>query len=385
MVSGMDRYYQIARCFRDEDLRADRQPEFTQIDLEMSFVEENDVLDLVEGMMIEAFAAVGIEAPHPFPRLSWHEAMRRFGSDKPDLRYGMELIDVSEPASKLDFKVFADAVADGGAVNCLRLEGQAENFSRKDITALESFAAEYGARGLAWSKLTAEGFTGGIAKFLADGAGDGLREVTGAQPGDLLLFVADRLSVVQRSLGELRVKLGNQLGLRDPKVFQFAWITEFPMFTQDEESGRWDSTHHPFTAPVDWEQTDFGQDTAAIRSRAYDLVLNGWELGSGSIRIHRRDVQSRVFDFLGIGEEEQQSRFGFMLDAFRYGAPPHGGIALGVDRVIALSLGLDSIREVIAFPKTTSATDLMCDAPSTVNPEQLADLHILTQAPAAKS
>ena len=382
MVSGMDRYYQIARCFRDEDLRADRQPEFTQFDLEMSFVEEDDVLELVEGMMVAAFGEVGIEVPQPFPRLTHEEAARRYGSDKPDLRFGMELIDVSELVAQSDFKVFAGAVADGGSVAGLCVEGQASNFSRKDIDALQAYAGEYGARGLAWAKVGDDGaLTGPISKFFGDEKGTALCEAMGAGPGSLMLFVADRTSVVRRALGELRVKLGGQLGLRKQGDFRFAWVTEFPMFDYNEDRGRWDSTHHPFTAPVDWDIDDFSKDTAAIRSRAYDLVLNGWELGSGSIRIHRRDVQEKIFDFLGITKEEQESRFGFMLEAFRYGAPPHGGIALGVDRVIALSLGLDSIRDVIAFPKTTSATDVMCNAPSPVAPEQLADLHIVAQTP----
>ncbi len=383
MIAGMDRYYQIARCFRDEDLRADRQPEFTQIDLEMSFVEEHDVLDLVEGMMVRGFEEVGLEAVTPFPRMSYDEAMRRFGSDKPDLRFGMELIDVSDVVADSDFKVFSGAVADGGAVAGLRVEGQADGFSRKEIDALTAFVGEYGARGLAWAKITDEGVTGGISKFFGGDAGKPLMAAMGAQPGDLLLFVADRVSVVQRALGELRLRLGTKLGLRDPKTFCFAWITGFPLFLYDEDSGRWDASHHPFTAPHDWDIEDFSVDTANIKSRAYDLVLNGWELGSGSIRIHRRDVQRRVFEFLGISEEEQQAKFGFLLEAFRYGAPPHGGIALGLDRIIALSMGMDSIREVIAFPKTTSATDLMCEAPSAVAPEQLADLHIIAQTPKA--
>jgi len=381
MVAGLDRYYQIARCFRDEDLRADRQPEFTQIDLEMSFVEENDVLELVEGMMIEGFrSGLGIEVPAPFPRLDHDDAMRRFGSDKPDLRFGMELIDVGEIAASCDFKVFSGAIESGGAVKGLCVSGAAGSFSRKDIDALAAFAGEYGARGLAWAKITEDGVTGSISKFFGGDAGAALIAAMAAVPGDLLLFVADRTAVVHRALGELRIKLGTKLGLRDPKTFQFAWVTGFPLFARNEDTGRWDSTHHPFTAPVDWD-TDLSVDTAAIKSRAYDLVLNGWELGSGSIRIHRPEVQRRVFEFLGIGEEEQQQKFGFLLEAFRYGAPPHGGIALGLDRIIALALGKDSIRDVIAFPKTTSATDLMCEAPSAVAPEQLADLHIVAQMP----
>ncbi|MEM7202817.1 MAG: aspartate--tRNA ligase [Planctomycetota bacterium] len=382
MISGLDRYYQIARCFRDEDLRADRQPEFSQIDLEMSFVEEDDVLDLVEGMVVAGFRdGLGVEVPRPFPRLDYADAQRRYGSDKPDLRFELELIDVSELAGKSDFKVFAQAIADGGQVKGLCVPGQAENFSRKDIDGLTAHVGEYGARGLAWAKITADGVTGSIAKFFGGAAGDALIEATGAAAGDLLLFVADRTEVVHRALGALRVRLGAALGLRDPKEFRFCWVTSFPMFEFHEERGTWDSAHHPFTAPDDWELEDYSKDTAKIRSRAYDLVLNGWELGSGSIRIHRPDVQQRVFEFLGISEEEQQSKFGFLLDAMRYGAPPHGGIALGLDRLIAMALGHDSIRDVIAFPKTTSAQDLMCEAPSTVAPEQLAELHIMSQAP----
>ena len=382
MVSGMDRYYQIARCFRDEDLRADRQPEFTQIDIEMSFVEEGDVLSLTEDLMIRGMSeGFGIELPRPFLRIDYEEALQRFGSDKPDTRFGMELTDVTEVAAQSSFKVFAGAVADGGIVKGLRVEGRADEFSRKDIDALATFVAEYGARGLAWAKVTAEGLTGPIARFYEGDDARVLLAPFGAVPGDLLLFVADTASTVHRALGELRVQLGNRLGLRDPTKHECCWVTGFPMFVRNEERGRWDSSHHPFTAPVDWDIEDFSQDTANIRSRAYDLCMNGWELGSGSVRIHRRDVQRRVFDFLGISEEEQEMKFGFLLEAFRYGAPPHGGIALGLDRIVTLALGLDSIRDVIAFPKTTSATDLMCDAPGVVAPEQLADLHIIAQPP----
>jgi aspartyl-tRNA synthetase len=382
MVAGLDRYFQIARCFRDEDLRADRQPEFTQIDIEMSFVEEAQVLDLVEGMMVHGMLeGFGIEVNTPFPRLTYDEAMRRFGSDKPDTRFAMELIDVSELAAESDFRVFAGAIENGGVVQGLCVKGEAENYSRKAIDGLTKFVADYGARGLAWAKITAEGVTGSISKFYADAAGAELIAAMGAEPGDLLLFVADRKSVAQRALGELRVKLGTDLGMRDPKDFQLCWVTNFPMFIEDEETGRWDSSHHPFTAPTDWDLDDYSKDTADIQSRAYDLCMNGWELGSGSIRIHRRDVQERVFRFLGISEEEQQAKFGFLLDAFRYGAPPHGGIALGVDRIVTLAIGSDSIRDVIAFPKTARATDPMCDAPSVVVAEQLADLHIIATPP----
>ncbi len=382
MVGGLDRYFQIARCFRDEDLRADRQPEFTQIDLEMSFVEENDVLDLVEACMVESFKqGFGIDVPTPFPRLSYQEAMLRYGSDKPDLRFAMELIDIGAIASESAFGVFQGAMKDGGAVKGLCVKGQADKFSRKAIDGLTKNVAEYGAKGLAWCKITAEGVTGSIGKFFAGEEGEKLIAAMAAEPGDLCLFVADKVSVVHRALGELRLQLGTKLGMRDPKSFHFAWITSFPMFLYNEERHAWDSSHHPFTAPLDWDLEDYSKDTANIESRAYDLVMNGWELGSGSIRIHRRDVQKRVFDFLGISEEDQEAKFGFLLEAFKYGTPPHGGIALGVDRILALVLNCESIRDVIAFPKTASATDIMCNAPSRVAAEQLADIHIST-APA---
>ncbi|MHC4812826.1 MAG: aspartate--tRNA ligase [Planctomycetota bacterium] len=382
MVGGLDRYYQIARCFRDEDLRADRQPEFTQIDLEMSFVEEEGVMNLVEGMMVRGLQdGFGIEVPTPFERLSYQDAMHRFGTDKPDLRFGMELQDITELAGRSDFKVFSQTVADHGMVKGLVVAGAAENFSRKDIDGLTAMVREYGAKGLAWAKITGEGVTGSIGKFFGGEKGAELIAAMAAKPTDLLLFVADRAHVVHRALGELRIELGRRLGLTDPREFRLCWVRNFPLFVHDEDRGTWESSHHPFTAPLDWDLEDYGTDTANIMSRAYDLCMNGWELGSGSIRIHRRDVQERVFRFLGISEEEQQRKFGFLLEAFRFGAPPHGGIALGVDRVVALALACDSIREVIAFPKTTSATDLMCDAPSPVAAEQLADLHIITNLP----
>ena len=381
MVAGMDRYFQIARCFRDEDLRADRQPEFTQIDLEMSFVEEKDVLDVVEGMMVHGMReGFGIEVATPFPRLTYDDAMTRYGSDKPDTRFGLELIDISGLAAASSFRVFSEAVEHGGVVQGLCVTGQAENYSRKKIDELTKYVNEYGAKGLAWAKITEEGVTGSISKFYHGEPGAELIEAMGAAPGDLLLFVADRRLVAQRALGELRVKLGTDLGLRKPGEFNLCWVMNFPLFLHDEDTGAWVSSHHPFTAPVDWD-VDFAADPASVQSRAYDLVMNGWELGSGSIRIHRPDVQKRLFHFLGIGEEEQRAKFGFLLDAFKFGAPPHGGIALGVDRIVTLALSSESIRDVIAFPKTARATDLMCDAPSPVAGEQLADLHIISTPP----
>ncbi len=378
MVGGLDRYYQIARCFRDEDLRADRQPEFTQIDIEMSFVEEKDVLDIVEGMVVQSFReGFGVDLVTPFPRLDYFDAIQRFGSDKPDLRFGIELKDVTTVVASSGFKVFADTVAAGGVVKGLCVPN-ADKFSRKDIDALTAFVGGHGAKGLGWAKVTPEGLTGSIAKFYAGEAGAELTTAMGGKLGDLLLFVADKPKVVHKALGELRLKVGSMLGLRDPKQFRFAWVLNFPMFEWNEDKQRFDSAHHPFTAPVDWNIQDFGVDTERIRSRAYDIVMNGWELGSGSIRIHRPDLQARVFQFLGIGPEEQRAKFGFLLDAFRHGAPPHGGIALGVDRTVTLALGAESIRDVIAFPKTASATDLMCEAPSEVAADQLAELHVAT-------
>ncbi len=381
MVAGLDRYYQIARCFRDEDLRADRQPEFTQIDLEMSFVEEDDVLELVEGMVAHSMKeGFGIDIPVPFPRFDFDDAMARYGSDKPDLRFGMELVDCTELAKKSDFKVFNMAVETGGIVKGIVAEGAADKFSRKQIDKLTDFVKGYGAKGLAWGKVTDKGVEGAISKFYGGEAGAELIAHMGAKPGDLMLFGADSSKVVHRALGELRVELGSQLGLRDPKVFRCCWVTNFPMFEFNDEKGIWQYAHNPFSAPVDWNVGDFSEDTETIRSRAYDFVMNGWELGSGSVRIHKPELQARVFDFLGISKEEQRENFGFVLDAYQYGGPPHGGIALGVDRMVTLALGRESIRDVIAFPKTATAYDLMAEAPDKVSPEQMAELQILSTA-----
>jgi aspartyl-tRNA synthetase len=381
MVAGLDRYYQIARCFRDEDLRADRQPEFTQIDLEMSFVEEHDVLDMVEAMVIHGMReGFGIELPQPFPRFDYFEAMSTYGNDKPDLRFGMKLIDCTALAQRSDFKVFSGAVASGGVVMGLCAEGAAERYSRKGIDELTAFVNGLGAKGLAWAKVTATGLEGSIAKFYDGDKGQELVAHMGGKPGDLLLFVADQQKVVWKALGDLRLKVGGQLGLRDPKQFRCCWVLNFPMFEWHEEKQRWQFAHNPFSAPVDWSIQDFTKDTASIRSRAYDFVMNGWELGSGSIRIHRPELQARVFEFLGITPEQQRANFGFLLDAYKYGGPPHGGIALGVDRLVALALGREGIRDVIAFPKTAMAFDLMASAPSAVSDEQLRELAIASVA-----
>ncbi|MGE3171343.1 MAG: aspartate--tRNA ligase [Planctomycetota bacterium] len=381
MLAGLDRYYQIARCFRDEDLRADRQPEFTQIDLEMSFVEEHDVLDLVEGMVVHGFKeGFGIDIAQPFPRFDFEEAIATYGSDKPDLRFDMKLVDCTELARRSDFKVFAGAVERGGIVKGICAKGAAEKYSRKGIDELTAFVGGLGAKGLAWAKVTEQGVEGSIAKFYDGDKGRELCAHMQAAPGDLLLFVADSSKVVHRALGDLRLKVGGALGLRDPAVFRCCWVLNFPMFEWNEDKGRWQFAHNPFSAPVDWDVQDFAQDTERHRSRAYDFVMNGWELGSGSIRIHRPELQEKVFDFLGIDRQTQRANFGYVLDAYRYGAPPHGGIALGVDRLVALALGRDGIRDVIAFPKTATAFDLMVQAPSAVSAEQLAELQIVSTA-----
>ena len=380
MVAGFDRYYQVAKCFRDEDLRADRQPDFTQLDLEMSFVEEEDVFRVWEHALGAVFREVlGVELPAAFPRLTHAEALERYGSDKPDTRFELHLVDVGAWAATSEFQVFRGALERCGRVMGIVLPARSADLSRKQIEALGSHVAELGAKGLAWWKADPAGGTGPLARFCAGERARGLMDALGASSGDLCLFVADQERIVLRALGGLRVKLGRELGLVR-EGWNLLWVTSFPMFERDEESGRWTSSHHPFTAPRDWTLggiTDPDDDRLeSLESRAYDLVLNGWELGSGSIRIHRQDVQELVFRVLGIGPEEQAQKFGFLLEALTYGAPPHGGFALGIDRVVALTLGLDNIRDVIAFPKTTSAQDLMCGAPSRVRAEQLAEIHI---------
>ncbi len=372
MISGFDRYFQVARCFRDEDLRADRQPDFHQLDMEMSFVEEDDIFAVWERALADTFReALGVELETPLPRMPYDEALARYGVDKPDTRFGLELVDVGDWARTSDFQVFRGTVDGGGRVLGVRVPGGGA-LSRKDVQALEDLAKEHGAKGLAWWKVGPDGGSGPLARFCGEGRGDALAALLGAGEGDLALFVADAQRVAQRALGQVRLELGRRLGLVRPG-WNFLWVTSFPMFEWDAAEQRWFSSHHPFTAPTDWSLSG---DLGSMPSRAYDLVLNGWELGSGSIRIHRPDVQAKVFEILGIGREEQREKFGFLLEALSYGAPPHGGFALGIDRTVALSLGLDNIRDTIAFPKTTSASDLMCEAPSRVSPQQLAEVHI---------
>ena len=385
MMAGFDRYVQVAKCFRDEDLRADRQPEFTQLDVEMSFVEADDVMGVIEGLVKRtAREILGIDVPLPLPRLSWDEAMERFGHDAPDLRYGLEIVDLTAIAGESDFRVFRGAVESGGRVRGLRVPGAAAKFSRKDLDDLTAVAVEGGAKGLVWLKVEADGsFSGPVAKNLVNVA-DALKAKLGCEPGDLALIVADSFDVTCKALHMLRKRLGASLGLYDPNAMHFSWVVDFPMFAKDTESGGWASMHHPFTAPRPSDIDLLESDPAACRAVAYDLVINGSEAGGGTIRIHDGATQEKVFKLLGITPEVARERFGFLLDALRSGAPPHGGIALGIDRWVMLFGKLDSIRDVIAFPKTQKASDLMTGAPSSVETKQLVELGVRVIVPPPK-
>ena len=375
MIAGMDRYYQIVKCFRDEDLRADRQPEFTQLDMEMSFVVEEDVFAVVEKVAVGACRAVGQEPQSlPIPRMTYDEAMARFGSDKPDIRFAMELFDFTAAAGQCGFKIFNQAAQSDGLVMGIVAPGCA-TYSRKQISDLEKYVAEFGAKGLAWLKVGEEGITSPIAKFFEPAELDALKEAAGAGVGDLILMVAAKRHVVFRALGELRNLLGDRLGLAKGAM-AFCWITQFPMFETDEETGDLIPSHHPFTSPIERSEGQLESDPASLKARAYDLVADGFELGSGSVRIHDKTLQTRVFNALGIDETVAREKFGFLLDAFEYGAPPHAGFAVGLDRLVMLLAGADNIRDVIAFPKTTSASCLLSGAPDHIPDELLDELGI---------
>ncbi len=375
MLAGMDKYMQIVRCFRDEDLRADRQPEFTQLDLEMSFVTEDDVISVNEGFIKRVMKEQkGIDVETPFKRMTWIEAMNRYGSDKPDTRFKMELCDISECVKDMDFVVFKNAIENGGSVRAINAEGIA--FSRKEIDALTEFVKTYRAKGLVYISFTEEGVKSSASKFLTDDVLEKIKDKTGAKIGDTLFIVADKNKVVYDSLGALRCEIAKRANLLDPNEFNFLWVTEFPLLEWSEEDERFYAMHHPFTAPMDEDLPFLESEPGRVRARAYDIVLNGVELGGGSIRINNPELQDRMFKCLGFTDEEAQNRFGFLIDAYRYGAPPHGGMAYGLDRLCMLIQGLDNIRDVIAFPKVQNASELMSNAPDIVDPKQLAELNI---------
>ncbi|MBP1156536.1 MULTISPECIES: aspartate--tRNA ligase [unclassified Paenibacillus] len=376
MVGGLERYYQIARCFRDEDLRADRQPEFTQVDIETSFLSQDQLLELMEQLVVKLFqVTAGVEIPTPFQRISYADAMGKYGSDKPDLRFGLELKDVSDVVAESGVQVFANVIKKGGQVKALNAKGCAA-WSRKEIDDLGVFASRYGAKGLAWMTYKEGELKGPIVKFFSEQELEALKERLEAEEGDLLLFSADTKKVVADVLGNLRLKIGRQLGLIDESKFKFAWVVDFPLLGYDEEEKRYVAEHHPFTRPKEEDLHYFDTDPGQIRAQAYDLVLNGYEVGGGSMRIYQRDVQEKMFGALGFSKEEAQEKFGFLLEAFEYGTPPHGGIAFGFDRLVMLITGRSNLRETIAFPKTASATDLLTDAPGTVDDKQLEQLSI---------
>ncbi|HFF7733651.1 TPA: aspartate--tRNA ligase [Staphylococcus aureus] len=377
MISGFDKYYQIVKCFRDEDLRADRQPEFTQVDIEMSFVDQEDVMQMGEEMLKKVVKEVkGVEINGAFPRMTYKEAMRRYGSDKPDTRFEMELIDVSQLGRDMDFKVFKDTVENDGEIKAIVAKGAAEQYTRKDMDALTEFVNIYGAKGLAWVKVVEDGLTGPIGRFFETENVETLLTLTGAEAGDLVMFVADKPNVVAQSLGALRVKLAKELGLIDETKLNFLWVTDWPLLEYDEDAKRYVAAHHPFTSPKEADIAKLGTAPEEAEANAYDIVLNGYELGGGSIRIHDGELQEKMFEVLGFTKEQAQEQFGFLLDAFKYGAPPHGGIALGLDRLVMLLTNRTNLRDIIAFPKTASATCLLTNAPGEVSDKQLEELSL---------
>jgi aspartyl-tRNA synthetase len=377
MVAGMDRYFQIARCFRDEDLRADRQPEFTQIDLEMSFVDIDDVISVNEGMIAEVFEkTIGVKVKTPFLRLTYKEAMDRFGSDKPDTRFGLELINLSEIATGCGFKVFADAIASGGSVRAINAKGAADKLSRRDLDSLVDFVKIYRAKGLAWIVVTQDELKSPITKFFTQEEIQAILKKTDAAAGDVLLFVADKDNIVFDALGALRIEIAKRLDLIDKSRYNFLWVTDFPLLEYDDEQKKYVAIHHPFTCPFDEDIDKLDTNPLSVRAKAYDIILNGTELGGGSIRIHDRELQAKMLSLLGFSQEEAQERFGFLLEAFKYGTPPHGGMAYGLDRLVMLLTGSESIRDVMAFPKVQNASEPMSNAPDTVDKKQLMELGI---------
>ena len=384
MVAGFEKYFQIVRCFRDEDLRADRQPEFTQLDIETSFLNQEDILQLMENMVTELFdRAIGAKIEKPFLRMTWDEAMRRFGSDKPDLRFGMELMDISEYVKGSEFKVFNSVLENGGQVKVINVEGYAD-IPRRELDGLVQYVQGYGAKGLAWIQYAEEGIKSPFKKFYSDETFEEIKQATGAKTGDLLLVIADKPLVVAQALGQLRLEMGRRRGLIDDDKLCFLWVVDFPMFEYSEEEKRWKAMHHPFTSPRHEDIQYLLSDPGRVKADAYDMVLNGVEIGGGSLRIYNADLQEKVFEALGLSKEEAHTKFGFMMDAFQYGTPPHGGLAFGLDRLVMLMAKRKSIRDVIAFPKNQSAADVMSQAPSLVDEKQLRELYIRTAVPKKK-